>query len=241
MADKLWLTVFHAPTDNERQVRYFWAADGDKRSENWHHTFHKTYDVTVQGNCVIANCSIGGVSRIPAIRYTQAVSIFADGRIDINLDAKVREHVYWLPRLGFETALPLENAVFTYYGRGPLENYCDMHHAAPVGLYESSAQQEYVPYVRPQEHGNHTDVKWLDIGGLRFVGRDQFEFCVSQYSTETLFKAEHTDGLVRDGNTHLRIDYRCSGIGSASCGPELEPQYRLSEKEIHFGFTICKK
>ena len=241
LADKLWLTVFHAPTDNERKVRYFWAADGDKRSENWHHTFHKTYDVTVQGNSIIANCSIGGVSRIPAIRYTQTFTVFADGRIDVDLDAKIREYVYWLPRLGFETALPDENAAFSYYGRGQLENYCDMHHAAPVGLYESTAEKEYVPYVRPQEHGNHTNSKWLDIGGLRFVGKDSFEFCVSQYSTAALFKAEHTNELERDGNTHLRIDYRCSGIGSNSCGPELEPKYRLSEKEIRFAFSICKK
>ena len=241
LADKLWLTAFHAPTDNERKIKQIWAATTDWRSENWHQTFHKTYGVTVQGNTIIANCSIGGVSRAPAIRYTLIISIFADGRIDVELDAKVREQVYWLPRLGFETALPNENAAFTYYGRGPLENYCDMCHAAPIGLYESTAQKEYVPYVRPQEHGNHTDAKWLDIGQLRFIGKDRFEFCVSQYSTDALFKAEHTDELVRDGKTHLRIDYRCSGIGSASCGPELEPQYRLSEKDIHFEFSICKK
>ena len=241
LADKLWLTAFHAPTDNERKIKQLWAATGDWRSENWHQTFHKTYSVTLEGNIIIAECAIGGVSRAPAIRYTQTISIFADGRIDIALDAKVREQVYWLPRLGFETALPDENAAFTYYGRGPLENYCDMHHAASIGRYESTAQQEYVPYVRSQEHGNHTDAQWLAIGQLRFVAKGKFEFCVSQYSTAALFKAEHTDELERDGKTHLRIDYRCSGIGSASCGPELEPQYRLSEKDISFRFSICKR
>ena len=55
-----------------------------------------------------------------------------------------------------------------------------------------------------------------------------------------LFRAEHTDELVKDGKTHLRIDYKVSGIGSNSCGPELEKQYRLDEKEIRFSFSICK-
>jgi beta-galactosidase len=115
-----------------------------------------------------------------------------------------------------------------------------MCHAAPVGLYESTAEKEYVPYVRPQEHGNHTAVKELRIGDLRFISDTGLECNVSQYSTEDLFRAEHTDELVKDGKTHLRIDYKVSGIGSNSCGPELEKQYRLDEKEIHFSFSICK-
>ena len=61
------------------------------------------------------------------------------------------------------------------------------------------------------------------------------------YSTDAIDRAEHTDELISDGKTHLRIDYRCSGIGSASCGPELEPQYRLSEKDISFRFSLCKR
>ena len=239
LADKLRLTAFHAPTDNERETKIMWAKTADLRSENWHQTFHKTYGVCLEGNTIAADCSIGGVGRMPAIRYTQKISIFADGRIDIDLDAKVRDRVHWLPRLGFETALPADNVPFTYYGRGPQENYCDMNHSTFIGRYESDPRQEYVPYVRPQEHGNHTDARWLEIGQLRFVGRDRFEFSVSQYSTDALFRAEHTDELVADGLTHLRIDYRCSGMGSASCGPQLPPEYRLGEKEIRFGFSIC--
>lgn len=54
-------------------------------------------------------------------------------------------------------------------------------------------------------------------------------------------KAEHTDELVKSNATHVRIDYKNSGIGSKSCGPELQEKYRLSEKEIHFGFTITTR
>ena len=88
----------------------------------------------------------------------------------------------------------------------------------------------------PQEHGNHTGVKMLMIGDLCFEG--DLEIQVSRYSTAVLLKAEHTDELVADGKTHLRIEYKVSGIGSNSCGPSLEEKYRLAEKKIDFRFRI---
>ena len=112
-----------------------------------------------------------------------------------------------------------------------------MCHAGKVGMYNSSADKEYVNYARPQEHGNHTNVKMLKIGKLCFEG-ERFECKVSSYSAAVLTKAEHTDELIKDGNTHLRIDYKVSGIGSNSCGPELEKKFRLDEKDIAFAFSI---
>ena len=113
-----------------------------------------------------------------------------------------------------------------------------MHNWTPVGMYNSNADNEYVNYVRPQEHGNHAEVKMLKIGKLEFTSQEGMEINVSRYSTAALYKANHTDELVADGKTHLRIDYKVSGIGSNSCGPKLEEAYRLSEKQITFGFDI---
>ena len=61
---------------------------------------------------------------------------------------------------------------------------------------------------------------------------------MSRYSTAALTKAEHTDELKADSNIHLRVDYKVSGIGSHSCGPELEKKYRLDEKCINFTFSV---
>lgn len=238
LAGRMILSAFRAPTDNDRNIKQFWADINDWQSENWNRAFHKVYSVALSGNVITVEASLAGVSRAPALRYTMTVTIFADGRTELQLDAHIRDNVFWLPRLGFEMALPGSHSDFTYYGRGPIENYCDMHHAAPMGLYRSSAEKEYVPYVRPQEHGNHIGVKQLTIGDLTFLGRDSLECCVSPYSTEALYRAEHTDELVRDGKTHLRIDYRVSGIGSHSCGPVLEPEYRISEKALCFRFAF---
>ena len=73
---------------------------------------------------------------------------------------------------------------------------------------------------------------------LRFESGNAFECNVSSYSVDAIDRAEHTDELVCDGKTHLRIDYKVSGIGSNSCGPELLDQYRLSDKQIGFCFVI---
>lgn len=238
LAGKMELTAFRAPTDNDRNIKVFWANINTWQGENLDCAFNKVYDCTIEDGKIVVTASIAGVSRIPFIRYTQTAEIFADGRVEVNMDGKINENSFWLPRLGFEFELPGEVKAFSYYGRGPIENYSDMHHWAPVGMYESDVEKEYVNYVYPQEHGNHTEVKVLRIGDLEFSSAAGFECNVSAYTAKDLYHAMHTDELKKDGKTHLRVDYKVSGIGSNSCGPALEEKYRLSEKEIKFGFTV---
>ena len=78
----------------------------------------------------------------------------------------------------------------------------------------------------------------LQIGRLEFSADTEMEICVSHYDAAALQAANHTDELKKSDATHVRIDYKDSGIGSKSCGPELQEKDRLSEKEIHFGFMI---
>ena len=73
---------------------------------------------------------------------------------------------------------------------------------------------------------------------MTFEAADGMEFNVSHYSTEMLMKANHWDELQKSDCTNIRIDYKNSGMGSNSCGPELLEEYRLCEKEIHFEFCI---
>lgn len=241
LAEPVRLTAWRAPTDNDRNIRLLWGSYNIWQGENLDKLFSKAYDCRVSEGRVRVDGSLAGVSRKPFLRYTLEVSVDADGRISVRLDGNVRENVVYLPRLGFELTLPGKDLPFRYYGCGPLESYRDMRHGSTVGMYESSAEKEYVPYVRPQEHGNHVDVKLLEIGKMRIESDDAFECNVSAYSVNTLDRAEHTDELVFDGRTHLRIDYKVSGIGSNSCGPELMKKYRFEEKQIAFGFIISPK
>lgn len=235
---RMKLGVFRAPTDNDRRVKLEWLYVWPSAGECLDRTFNKVYDCEVKDNVIALDGSVAGVSRSPVVKYSLKLSFYKNGRVEFKVDADVREDAFWLPRFGYEFELPASSSDFTYFGRGPLESYSDMCHASRVGLFDSSASKEYVPYVRPQEHGNHVDTKMLRIGKLCFTSSEGFEFNVSQYSIDALHKAEHTDELISDGRVHLRVDYRVSGIGSNSCGPEMLEQYRLDEKKISYSFAF---
>ena len=197
------------------------------------------YECDFDGREITVKGSLAGVSRTPYFRYTAKYAVTDDGEIKITLDGRVKEKCIWLPRLGFEIKTAYERSAFRYYGMGPGESYIDMHRASMIDMYESDADSEYVPYVVPQEHGNHVAVKLLEIKtGLTFEAAGTMEINVSHYTTEMLMNADHWDELEKSDFTNIRIDYKNSGIGSNSCGPELLEKYRLSEKEIRFEFYI---
>ena len=231
------LSAQRAPTDNDRKLACHWV-ENRREGENLDCAFTKVYDCHIEGGNILLDCAFACVSRKPIFKYSLRIGISKTGTIEFHLVGDVRADAFWLPRLGYEFELPVTSNTFTYYGRGPIENYCDMHHWAPVGMYNSTAEKEYVNYVFPQEHGNHTKVQMLRIGKLEFTSQTGFECNVSKYTIDTLRKATHTNELTQDGKIYLRVDYKVSGLGSHSCGPELLEKYRLSEKKIVFDFTI---
>ncbi len=241
LAEPVKLSAFRALTDNDKRMANFWAKLDEWQGENLDYTTTKTYKVSVNKNTIIAECSLGGISRMPYFNYKLKITVYANGTISYALVGDVRKDSVFLPRLGFEFALKKENKAFTYFGMGPDENYCDMYQHARQGMFSSSSDLEYVPYVRPQEHGNHTKTKALCVEDkIEFVG-DNFEFNVSNYSIEQLHKAKHTDEIGENTATHIRIDYKVTGVGSSSCGPNIEPEYTLNDKHIVFNFDLNVK
>lgn len=236
--------VWRAPTDNERRIKRQWGYFNNDNiaGENLNRTFTKVYSCELKNNIITVKASIAGVARLPILKYTANYIFFENGEIKVVIDADVRDcGEMYLPRFGMEFTALQANDTFTYYGMGDGECYCDMNSHAKVGLYESSAQNEYVNYVVPQEHGNHIRTKMLKMdSGLTFATESEFEFAVSEYTSYHLTDAMHTDELKPNGFTNIRIDYKDSGLGSNSCGPRLLPQYELNEKEIHFEFYIMK-
>lgn len=200
--------------------------------------FNRVYDCRIENGEIAATGSLAGISRKSYCKYTLRVSVKRDGVIFCALTADVRENAVWLPRFGFDFKLKKENNAFTYFGMGPGECYADMRRNALYGMYESDSKKEYVNYIRPQEHGNHFGVKMLEIGKLKFVSDSGFEMRVSDYTDDMINRATHTNELVPNGSTNVRIDYKVSGIGSGSCGPLTIEKYRLSEKHIEFKFEI---
>ena len=239
LAAPMHLTTFRAPTDNERKTKHMWVQNEFVYGENMDKPFDMVYDCEIEDGVIVVHGSLAGVSRMPFLRYTQRISIGADGKIGFEVEANLREGCVWIPRFGYEFALKEEDAAFKYFGMGPGETYIDLHHYQGYGLWESKASKEYVPYIRPQEHGNHYGVSYLKFeNGLGFASDKKFECNVSQYPSMMLFNTRHGAELMKTGKTYVRIDYKDSGIGSNSCGPELLEQYRLKENEINFAFTL---
>ena len=232
------LSYFRATTDNDRNMKALWDRTNIWQGENFDCVFTKIYSCEVLGNKAVFTASSAGVSRKPFFNFTLSYEFFADGSVNVSLNGKIRDNVVWLPRLGFEFKLPYEKDSFTYFGNGPLESYRDMTHHGVVAFHESNADNEYVNYVRPQEHGNHTDCKLLNIDNSLKFSAENMEISVLHHSIDTLASAEHTDELKKSDGTQVRVDYKVSGIGSNSCGPQLDEKYRLSEKDISFKFTL---
>lgn len=235
------ITALRAPIDNEMYIKDKWYGEPfiGVLHENLHKQFDNVYECRVDGKKVCIKASVAGVSRTPYFRYSLILEVSADGVMKVSLEGKVKEACQWLPRLGFEVRTDYNKSKFKYFGMGPYENYCDMYRGCMVDWYQSDADSEYVNYVMPQEHGNHTQTKYLEIkDGLTFIAKDKMEINVSHYSAKCLMDAKHQDEIVKDENTIIRIDYKNSGVGSNACGPELAPKYRLDEKDIKFEFYI---
>ena len=238
------LTAWRAPTDNDRHLKEKWGLFKDNISaENLNRLISKVYSCELSENRVTVIGSLSGISRVPFFRYTAVYEFLCGGAVKITLDGELKEQLKaGLPRLGFEFTSPVVNDSFRYFGRGRLENYCDMNRHAPVGMYEGCADGEYVPYLVPQEHGNHTGARLLEMGGgLCFFSDGEFEFSVSSYTAEALTAATHTNELHKNGKTNIRIDYKVAGIGSASCGPAIPEKYAFNDRKIHFEFYLNLK
>jgi beta-galactosidase len=147
-----------------------------------------------------------------------------------------------LPKVGLSCALigGLEKA--KWYGRGPEECYSDRKAGAAVGLYESKVESLGVPYVLPQENGNRTETRFLELSrplsqkdkGFRIESPGLFDFTASHFSTRNLWEAKHTCDLVPSPELFLSIDVAQRGVGTATCGPDTLERYRLRPGAYRF-------
>lgn len=233
------LDTWRAPIDNERGIN---PTPGITEAIPRYVSFNSNCMTTKVYHCEICNNTIvveGGLVPIAMsclFRFTCKYT-FVKGGVCVELSGQFRKDIDFVQRLGFTFALSSENTAFSYYGGGPSECYADLYQHAPVGLYHSTAEAEYVPYIMPQEHGNHNRTTELWLPGICFESDKAFEFNVSRYSTEMLTQAKHTDELKQSENMLVRVDYQCSGVGSGTCGAKNE-KYSFKGGEIHFSFVI---
>ena len=179
------------------------------------------------------------------VRMGEVWTVFPDGtiKIEVQTGAQPIKGVE-IPRLGIRFRVADDQ--FSYFGRGPVENYWDRSACTFRSIFKSAASKEYYPYVRPQETGHHTDVSWLCIGNLTVLGH--FEFNALRQSVEDL------DGGIDKAQTHISdvpvrdftevcVDYIQSGVGGYdSWGARPETERTLwSDRCYNYSFTLVPK
>jgi len=172
-----------------------------------------------------------------------AYTIYGSGDVVIETHVLPIGKLPPLPRVGLQMCLPGEYSTFRWYGRGPHETYADRKLGAQIGVYGGTVDDQYVPYVTPQENGSKTDVRWAALTnehniGLLVVGMPLLNVSAHHFTTEDLTQATHTYELKRREDITLNLDSRQSGLGNASCGPGVLEQYLLEPQETSYSLRL---
>ena len=241
------INFWRAPTDNDFGYRMpeklgIWKNAGSNRVV--------TSDSLIKVNAgeykVIFNYELPDVKS----KYRTEYTVYGDGTVHVSNSLFAgSDTLPVLPRMGMKLAMSEGFENIKWFGRGPFENYWDRNTAAFVGIYKSTVTDQFVPYVRPQENGNKTDVRWVTFTnneeiGLTFTGEPTLYFSALHYSIEDMDPGErklnvHPPDLDSRPETFINIDYKQTGVGGDnSWGAWPYPRYRLFPKNYSYSFTI---
>lgn len=248
MTPEFW----RAPTDND------YGASLQKKMRVWKNPQMnlKSFDKSESKDSVVltANFEMPEVKAELMLRYriNAAGEVAVTEKMTTDKEAKVAD----LFRYGMQLQMPASFSKLEYYGRGPEENYIDRHSSAFIGKYETNVKDEYYPYVRPQESGNHTDIRYFSIfnpttgKGITFEGYAPMECSAIPYLVEDLDAGiekehawgQHSGDLVEKGLVQLHIQQRQFGLGCIdSWGASPMEKYRMHYQDRCFSFVIKAK
>ena len=235
---------WRAPTDNDYGARF------QERFAVWKSPEMKLKELDVEDNGAEATFELPAVKATLKLTYT----LTAEGEVIIRqqLDADDEAKVAPMFRYGMQLQMPQAYNSVKYYGRGPVENYCDRHDSEFLGVYEAKVADEFFPYVRPQESGNHTDVRWFrvlnaDGQGLEFYAGAPIEVSALNYLTEDLDDGpvkdkvigRHSGDLLERPLTQVHIQQRQMGLGCVnSWGAWPREEYMLPYRDYDFTYVI---
>ena len=248
MTPEFW----RAPTDND------YGASLQKKMRVWKNPQMnlKSFDKSENKDSVVltANFEMPEVKAQLMLRYriNAAGEVAVTEKMTTDKEAKVAD----LFRYGMQLQMPASFSKLEYYGRGPEENYIDRHSSSFIGKYEANVKDEYYPYVRPQESGNHTDIRYFSIfnpttgKGITFEGYAPMECSAIPYLVEDLDAGiekehawgQHSGDLVEKGLVQLHIQQRQFGLGCIdSWGASPMEKYRMHYQDRCFSFVIKAK
>jgi beta-galactosidase len=239
------LNVWRAPVDNDRPWKKMWLKAGlnDLRREV------EVFELRRNPNGVAVRVRTRWLGLGGGFLQEAVYTVMPNGWIEVANDVRPFGRLpETIARIGVVMTVPagLENV--SWYGRGPHENYPDRKSSAAVGIYRSTADRLYVPYIRPQECGSRQDVRWVLLtdrkgrGVMMMAQERPMAFSAMHYTAKELAAKLHAHELVRQPDITLCIDHVQCGLGNGSCGLKpaelLLEEYRVKPGPYRFRFLI---
>ena len=170
-------------------------------------------------------------------------------KVTQKMEAGKEEKVSDMFRFGMQMQMPENFNEVEYYGRGPVENYADRNHSTLIGKYRQTVAEQFYPYIRPQETGTKTDLRWWRVlnisgNGLQFVGDAPFSASALNYSIESLDDGvqkdqRHSPEVAKAPFTNLCIDKVQMGLGCVNSWGTLPlEKYRVPYQDYEFSFIL---
>jgi beta-galactosidase len=250
---------WRAPTDNDYGGRW------QNRLGVWKDAgpgiVMETVDVTRLAPFAVEIRARGAVPIDDGAHYELVYTILGNGDVIVESSLSAgNEELPRMPRFGMRMELPREFDHLEWFGRGPHESHWDRKAGTPVGAYESSVSNQYHPYVRPQESGNKTDIRWMtfrrDRDGLGLMviaeggegetmgGYPYLSMSALHYTQEDLDDGpqkdqRHSGELKERDLVAVNVDFRQMGVGGiTSWGPTALPQYSLPYENYSYRFIL---
>jgi len=240
------INFWRAPTDNDfgnnmPAICNIWRAAGDNKQL-------KSFDVKKEDGKVILEAVYYLID--VASSYTILYTVYPDGKLQVNGDWKAGSNpLPEMPRFGMQLRLNKSFDNFTWYGRGPWENYVDRNTASFIGIHNSTVADQYVAYLRPQENGYKTDVRWLTLTdadgfGIRVDGLQPL--CVSalnnlpeDFEAGLAKNQRHINDINPRNEVILNVDLAQRGVGGDnSWGYLPHAPYLLKGNHYSYSYVI---
>lgn len=241
------IQLWRAPVDNDVHLAKKWREAGYHELEAHVRSMEARHAAGGRAVQVRTETVLGVNGLRPAFAAVQLYTVFGCGDVTVESELRpLKEGLPPLPRAGLRFAMPSRFGHMSWLGLGPHECYADRKQSGKLGLYEGPVEEQFVPYIKPQENGSKADVRWASItdadgAGLLVTGTDAplGQVGARAYSTEALSAARHHSDLKLSGKTEVCVDWRQSGLGNHSCGyaPTL-PDYLIAAEPLSFSIRL---
>ena len=240
--------AFRAPTDNDKSFGNWLAKDWKLHAMDHPLISLESFDHEVRADgAVIVRIRTTNLYKEGKVTTTSVYTISSDGAIDLKTTFLPQGVLPELPRLGLAFCLAPAYNTFTWYGRGPQDNYPDRKTSAAIGLWKGTVAEQYVHYPRPQDSGNKEEVQFLTLTDKQNKGirvdavEDVFSASALHYTAQDLYKETHDCNLKPRPEIILSMDAAVLGLGNSSCGPGVLKKYAIEKKEHTLHIRISKQ